>query len=441
MVPAHRGDTSAWACRRGRFRSARPRSRSACPDATPCCAPGAPVPSSVVSLPPATRASQPSSRLASLDGLRGIAALVVLLFHIALVSPALASVERAPDAHFDVLSVLAYSPIRLLWSGSEAVAVFFVLSGFVLTLPLRERAADWVEYYPRRLVRLYVPVWGSIVLALVWWLAVPRVTKAGDSWWIAEHHFPLSLRGVGGDATLLLGTTQANSVLWSLRWEVWFSLALPLYLLSFLRWHRFPVAKAAVLAALAEAGQLLELDWLEWLPVFGLGVVAAAEFDRIRPFIARLGRLRGTLALLVVLLFVDLHWTFMGAVPVAGAVALGALGLVLLFAAWGPTMTVGTFRPVAWLGRVSFSLYLVHEPIVVSTALLLGTRDPLIVAPIAIPGALVIAHLFHRFVETPAHRLSKAVGRRAVSVVRGRSSEPSTDQLDDGGVRRSTSNP
>lgn len=49
----------------------------------------------------------------------------------------------------------------------EAVLIFFVLSGFVLALPATLKAVRWRVYYVKRLVRLYVPVWGSLVVAVV----------------------------------------------------------------------------------------------------------------------------------------------------------------------------------------------------------------------------------------------------------------------------------
>jgi peptidoglycan/LPS O-acetylase OafA/YrhL len=65
------------------------------------------------------------------------------------------------------------------------------------------------------------------------------------------------------------------------------------------------------------------------------------------------------------------------------------------------------------LGRRSFSLYLVHEPIVVSVALLLGGRAPApVTLAIALPFALAAAALFFRVVESPSHRFARAVSRR-----------------------------
>src|SRR4051812_11447586 len=58
------------------------------------------------------------------------------------------------------------TPLKVLSAGGEAVTVFFVLSGVVLTLPVLSRVDfDWVAYYPRRVVRLYVPAAVSVLFA------------------------------------------------------------------------------------------------------------------------------------------------------------------------------------------------------------------------------------------------------------------------------------
>ncbi len=102
----------------------------------------------------------PATRFSSLDGLRGIAAVVVMIHHSMMVLPSLA----AP--HFTNIHVepalswswfAAHTPLHWFWAGREAVWVFFVLSGFVLTRWLmRTSRQSWLAYYSSRLIRLYV---------------------------------------------------------------------------------------------------------------------------------------------------------------------------------------------------------------------------------------------------------------------------------------------
>ncbi|WP_431247643.1 acyltransferase family protein [Leifsonia xyli] len=70
-------------------------------------------------------------------------------------------------------------------------------------------------------------------------------------------------------------------------------------------------------------------------------------------------------------------------------------------------------RPLQWAGTRSFSIYLVHEPILVAAAILVGADGWwwLLVAAPLVPVILLVAEVFHRFVERPSITLSRTVGR------------------------------
>jgi peptidoglycan/LPS O-acetylase OafA/YrhL len=71
-------------------------------------------------------------------------------------------------------------------------------------------------------------------------------------------------------------------------------------------------------------------------------------------------------------------------------------------------------KPVLWLGRQSFSIYLVHVPVLFSAgvaAYLVG--GILLAGPVALGGTLVLAAGFERLVDRPAVAWSRAVGRSA----------------------------
>src|SRR5918911_5535391 len=85
-----------------------------------------------------TDAGRDHSRNAALDGLRGVAALVVVGGHLVMASaPALALAVDTRTTPVDSTLGRAFlvTPLHVLWGGNEAVIVFFVLSGFVLALP------------------------------------------------------------------------------------------------------------------------------------------------------------------------------------------------------------------------------------------------------------------------------------------------------------------
>jgi peptidoglycan/LPS O-acetylase OafA/YrhL len=103
------------------------------------------------------------------------------------------------------------------------------------------------------------------------------------------------------------------------------------------------------------------------------------------------------------------------AVVAAGACIAVALPLLL-----GSLRSFLETPVMQWAGSRSFSLYLVHEPIVVAAAFALGgTASVVLVAALAVPVALVAAEGFFRVAERPMHRWSRAFGQWVEARVSG----------------------
>ncbi|TAL42233.1 MAG: acyltransferase [Salinibacterium sp.] len=392
------------------------------------------------------------SRVPSLDGLRGIAAGVVVLHHLARVIPSISTGYLHRSAVPAVGSLhwwVSYTPMKLLTAGPEAVLIFFVLSGFVLALsPVRRRDFAWASYYPKRIVRLFLPAIAAILFGTALTILVPRELSVVHGPWLARLFEPgLSPLATLKDFTIVFGWPfRTNNVLWSLVWEVWFSLLLPLFVvlavvLKRAWWVLIPVGLAVCLA-----GQLTHQHSLVFLPVFVIGVALARGRDDLAAVAHRIdslsaARLIWGSALVLSLLLILSSWLMEGLWPGAKAIGpvsqvlatFGAASLVAICALWSGAARALTWRPIAWLGRVSFSLYLVHIPIVLSLAYLLGDRQWILIAAIALPLSLIAAELFFRFVELPSQRLSVATGRlfeRSRVATRERSAErpvPVTD--------------
>jgi peptidoglycan/LPS O-acetylase OafA/YrhL len=367
------------------------------------------------------------TRFDSLDGLRGAAALIVVAYHIALTDPRVANIYLGDSS--DPRGLLEWaiysSPLQLLWAGREAVLVFFVLSGFVLALPAaRGRREVWISYYPRRILRIYLPAIGSLAFAWVSTLVVARSVVPGASDWLNEHATdPHGLLQVALGATLMGGSGGLNTPLWSLRWEVLFSALLPLYL-TLARWcrHFLLIAMCAVIALIFAGTLTGALDnAFTYLPVFAVGVLMAFHIEGLARVASRLNFVSWTAIGVTAILALTSATTLAPFVESprtlrALSTALISIGaaLAVFLAAWcRPVSRSLTKRSLRWLGRVSFSLYLVHEPVLVAIAFALGGRAPLwLMYLIAVPVCLVVAEFFYRVVEGPAHRLSQWVGRR-----------------------------
>lgn len=370
----------------------------------------------------------PDTRFASLDGLRGVAALVVLLHHVAFAVPWFAptyfSQDLAPEG--SVIWWLAYTPLKILTAGPEAVIVFFLLSGFVLSLePFRKPTFDWLGYYPRRIVRLYVPIIASVLLAVLLILVIPRSVGAVTGTWLEILADPrISLGTVTREATVLFETDfRINPPLWSLVWEVWFSLLLPLFVALVLLLRRAWWVAVIVGFAASVAGMHFAQPALIYLPMFLIGVGLARGVEDLRSLANRIQswRLGGLvwwlLTILAVLLLV-LTWLIRGfgsidtlaAATISPTTLLGATLLLFCCAFWPGAVRALTTAPVAWLGRVSYSLYLVHVPVLLAIAFAVGDGQWWWIVVLAIPASLLVAWGFARVVEVPAHRLSRTVG-------------------------------
>lgn len=353
-------------------------------------------------------------RFTALDGLRGIAALVVVVHHSLLTAPALAEPYRdggSPATGW--VGLLTNTPLHLVWGGGEAVYLFFVLSGFVLTLPfLRRDRPSWIGYYPRRLLRLYLPVWAAVLFAVALTAVAPRHADPAQSWWVNAHDFGIGPRVLGHELTLVFGTNLLNSPLWSLRWEVIFSLLLPLYVALAVKVRRAAVVVVALLLAAVVAGQANDIQALTYLPMFGVGAVMAVHRETLSGWAARLGRVAWAVLFAVGVLLFTAPWTVPPPIGTAASSVAGSALIVFMFLSNPPAQRVGDSAVVQWLGSRSFSIYLVHEPIVVSVAVAAKTGNAGLVAAVALPLSLLAGEVFFRLVEAPAHRLASVVGKR-----------------------------
>ena len=362
-------------------------------------------------------------RFENLDGLRGVAALIVLIYHGVMVVPQFANPEFTGSGAgswgwFD------YSPLRVVLSGTEGVLVFFVLSGFVLTLPvLRTARYAWRAYYPSRLLRLYLPVGAALIWTVLVIVALPRNTLADDpSLYLQVHAEPLTALKVARDAVLVDGVNDLNGPLWSLQWEVIFSLLLPLYVILAVRLRQFWLSLVFVLAAVAAGATVAGIPSVTYLPAFAIGALFAAALPRVENVVARLNTGSRPKALwltlsVVATLLLTARWTLdpILAGPWLGttmfAVLLGAALFVFIAMGSAGAKRILTTPVVKWLGMISFSLYLTHEPIVIGIAQLLPRELEQWSVVLSAPISVLVAWLFFRFVEKPSHRLSQLVKR------------------------------
>jgi peptidoglycan/LPS O-acetylase OafA/YrhL len=372
----------------------------------------------------ATTAKGGSTRLASLDGLRGIAAVVVVLYHLFLVAePVL--LRQGGSAVGSPLWWISQTPFKLATAGSEAVLVFFILSGLVVSLPaLGHGSFSWAGFLSGRLARLYLPVWASIAVGtlLVWMIPRDDSAVGRGTWMDTSQATSTSWSRFVTEASLTRSSYDLNNVLWSLRWELLFSVLLPLFVALAVVAARHWVIAIGSAVILSTVGVLVGIDALRFLPVFFIGTLMAVRLDAIREWMRRRKLRPGSALVSVVLVVGSLalligHWLLRPVVP-TGSLAdtllaqlsvLGAAGLVLAAICVAPLRAVLETRAPQWLGKISFSLYLIHMPILATLAFLFGDTRWWLVALVTAPLAVLAAWGFHRVIENPSHRLARVV--------------------------------
>lgn len=309
--------------------------------------------------------------------------------------------------------------------GATAVWLFFVLSGFVLTLSFRNTPElDYGVYILRRMARLYIPVWGAVAFALVTMIFVSRDAD-GLGTWVGAHPTHPTPWGVIADLTLLSGTGSNVTPLWSLRWEIFFSLLLILYVAA-ARSVR-PWLLISICAILSTIGGIYENALLLYMPMFGIGVGFAfvwPTFERwARTLRERLSpALGGGLAVVALVAVAGAQLApalltkagVTSSILTAGVSTLTRLASVsLIVVIVGTSVTIGrvfSSRVILWLGMISFSLYLTHETVLLAVVYSTGANAIALIAAIAL--CFPVAWIFYNIVERPAHSFAKRIGGR-----------------------------
>jgi len=310
-----------------------------------------------VSIPGAAGAPQ---RLDFLDGLRGWAALVVVFSHL------WGQFAR------HVVPFYGTAPMRVLSDGHLAVVVFFVLSGVALSLQFvrTSRPAPVVPAIAARYVRLVVPIAGTTLI--VWALLALGLSGNVEASRLGQSAI---FRGV----RLSMDSTFLDAVAFSLwdvlfryadwrtfNWSLWtmpieFAGSVMIYALlaAFARARRLGRPARVALAAVLGAGLLLADKPLA--ACFAAGYIIAewivhpAESARAArwPGLAALAACAASTAFVVA---TDRDDDASG--------ALLATCIVLVAAFWAPARRALGAPVSRWLGRVSFPLYLIHEPVI-----------------------------------------------------------------------------
>ena len=366
-------------------------------------------------------------RYEELDSLRGIAALMVLIGHFVSVTPLVSPEIR--------------SYLSILWSGHSAVIFFFVLSGFVLSLPFYQKTEfNYFKYMIKRFCRIYIPYIVILFIAIV--VKISLESKIGSisvlrGWgsWEEEVSLINIIQHI-----LFLGEykfeTYVMSV-WTLVHEMRISIIFPLvvFLVIKLNWR----SSLALAFFVSVAGYLLmqtfpsdpntpvSLNYfitLHYIGMFIIGALLAKNREFIINNVVR-SKFKYLLLPVGILFFCYPRIPFMFLSKIIGNTEFNlylilidwyiTFGAVLILVASLSIKSVSSFlflKPIRFFGKISYSLYLVHAVALLAMIHLLFGLVPIpIILLISFILTIVLSWVCYEYIEKPSMKLGKYLSR------------------------------
>jgi peptidoglycan/LPS O-acetylase OafA/YrhL len=365
-----------------------------------------------------------NNRLEELDSLRGIAALTVFFSHIYLVF----------NETLLMNILFEYGPLRIFTAGSEAVTLFFVLSGFVLSLPfITKNPFNYFEYFIKRLCRIYLPYLAAFLLGFISWKLFYTKEIIGLSDWFNVNWSQLMNLNTILVHLILVKTfmSNLNNVIWSLVHEMRISLFFPLIMYVLMRIN---LVKGILFAFLLSVLSMIYF-WktsssftgteiyvsIHYSAIFIVGALLARYKDNISQMISSI-EIKSKLVLFFtgICLYLYAHPSFILSIiyndfpPFYRTVidswftSFGAGMLIMLSISSSLFSKILKNNLIIFLGKISYSLYLTHLIVLfASIHLFYGVLPMWVILLIVITITLIVSSLMYYWVEKPAINLGK----------------------------------
>ncbi|WP_186446162.1 acyltransferase family protein [Paenibacillus cremeus] len=369
-----------------------------------------------------------NGRYEELDSLRGLAALSVFFGHMYLIF----------NKTFLSQLLFKFGVFHFAIAGSEAVVLFFVLSGFVLSLPFySNRQFTYSAYVIRRICRIYIPYivavgFAMLLRELFYTGKISGLTDWFNSSWSSD----LTLSSLK-DHLLLIGTFTSNldNVVWSLVHEMRISFAFPfiMFLLVRMSWKKgiglgITLSVLSVVYSYVTKADFIGTELyasLHYTAMFVIGALIAKYRNEISNKILHLHKkLRISLFFIGLILYLYVHPSFVlnkivhdlhpfyRTVIDTWFVALGASILIIFAITSSRISKILRNAIVKYIGKVSFSLYLSHLVVLLSCVHFLHNRLPLWgICIVVVIVTFIISSAMYYLVEKPAISLGRRLAK------------------------------
>lgn len=370
------------------------------------------------------------NRISQLDSLRGLAALTVLFGHYLNVLPQIILDTKSLDG-YQGINLIKYTPLHIFWAGYAAVILFFVLSGFVLSLPFyrENNKFSYLTFMIKRFFRIYVPYIVSVFIAV---LAAILISKGGISelstWFNGVWEKPFKWEQIN-DHFLFLGNFNYgafNPIYWSLVYEMRISIIFPFIVLLMVRSNWFYNILLAFVFLFLGVYFITNqyLITLFYVFMFIVGALLAKHRVKIQAYTQTKSKNLKLVYLLIgiclytyehwahylyLLVNINLeykyHWMLVGIFTTAGCVIFIILSLSSL------TLTnVLLKKPIQFLGKISYSFYLYHCVALFSlTYLLYDYINLFVIWLLSLILTILLATIGYYLIEEPSIRLARLI--------------------------------
>lgn len=358
-------------------------------------------------------------RYRQLDSLRGLGALSVFIAHFI-------SLKMATP----LLNTLHQTPLGILCNGTAALMMFFVLSGFVLSLPYvnGDRPLSLGEFYIKRIFRIYPAYLFAILIAVLLKQFLfnrdglaPYSNWLNNFWsWNWDKESPQeilkTLLLVGPDFKI----NYIDPPIWSLVIEMKMSFILPFFILAVSRGGK-----------LFNIGFLLVIAWLTYqynawaIAVFYIGVLSARYKDDIMVHIRAWPVLKTAVIVIIALLLYNnnyelvttlkqLEWPHKYVFSYYTSAVGSWVILMIVLSKERP----GTFlqkRVFTFFGDISYSFYLIQVPLILTVGSLISNHflySSLLIFLAAFAAAIASSYLMSICIERTFQQLAIRLVKR-----------------------------
>jgi peptidoglycan/LPS O-acetylase OafA/YrhL len=365
------------------------------------------------------------NRYRQLDSLRGLAALSVLIHHYLLILPEFENTS----ADANKVNFIKYSPFHVFFAGHEAVVLFFVLSGFVLAIPMLDnRKPIYSLYLIKRILRIYFPYTVAVFIAII---AAKNLNSGNiielSTWFNLTFDSDPKTHQIIEHFLLIpsFDNYKLNPVIWSLVQEMRISIIFPFVVIfiSRLKWS-FLILISLLFSFVGLTGDIVTnqvlhipndyLLTLHYLAFFIIGGLLAKHRNELIQALRTFTMTTKIILLISAVLAYTYAWWFFYSIRILHffvdewMTLIGVSLFIILAISSYKVSKALTLKPLIFMGNISFSLYLYHSIVLLSvTHLFHGKLSIFFVWTLSLIISFIVAALSYYLIEKPSIKLGK----------------------------------